>query len=55
MKLGTHMQGPKVDAQNKFRGYSPFNTFFTPHMCGVQGHLSKNVNIAIYQDEHFKL
>ena len=38
------MQGPNTHTPTKFQGHSPIITPFTPHMCGIQGHWTENVN-----------
>ena len=46
-KLGTRMQVHNPNTLAKFQGHPPIITPFTPHMCSVQGHSTKNVNFVI--------
>ena len=52
MNFGTHMQVPNTNTLVKFQGHSLITIPFTPHMCGIQGHFSQNVGIAIYPYDH---
>ena len=54
MKLGTRMQVPNPNTPAKCQVHSPTKTPFTPHMCSIQGHLSRIVNVAIYPFDHFR-
>ena len=55
MKLGAHTQVPNTNAPAKFQGHPPILTPFTPHMCSIQGHLTKNVNFVIYLYDHIRM
>ena len=55
LKLGTHMQVHSTNTPAKFLGHSPFITPFTPHMCDIQGHCAKSVNIAIYPHDYIRM
>ena len=54
-KFGTHTQVPNTHTPAKFQGHSLIITPFTPHMCDIQGHYAKTVNIAIYLYDHIRM
>ena len=55
LKLDTHMLVHNINTPAKFEGHSAIITPFTSHVCDIQDHLSQNVNIAIYLNDHIRM